>query len=96
MAGSLPPSSGDCAPLPVMRTARARLRRPLLLKPGSRLVRRGARTHTIVVLDDGLEHEGSHYRSLTVIARHITGAHWSGPRFIGLRSGAAQPRAKNE
>ena len=29
-------------------------------------------------------YEGQHYRSLTVIAERITGAHWSGPRFFGL------------
>ena len=35
--------------------------------------------------------EGQHYRSLTVIAERITGAHWSGPRFFGLtkRTGAS-------
>ena len=30
------------------------------------------------------EYEGERYRSLTVIAERITGAHWSGPRFFGL------------
>ena len=32
----------------------------------------------------GFEYEGRRYRSLTVIAERITGAHWSGPRFFGL------------
>ena len=56
------------------------------LKPGARLVRewRG-RTHTVMTLDDGFEFEGRLYRSLTQIAREITGAHWSGPRFFGLK-----------
>lgn len=56
------------------------------LKSGARLVRewRG-RTHTVVALDDGFEFEGRLYRSLTQIAREITGAHWSGPRFFGLK-----------
>lgn len=56
------------------------------LKPGARLVRewRG-RTHTVMALDDGFEFEGRPYRSLTQIAREITGAHWSGPRFFGLK-----------
>ena len=56
------------------------------LKPGARLVRewRG-RTHTVMALDDGFEFEGRLYRSLTQIAREITGAHWSGPRFFGLK-----------
>jgi len=30
------------------------------------------------------EYEGERYRSLTMIAERITGAHWSGPRFFGL------------
>jgi hypothetical protein len=40
--------------------------------------------HTVQVREDGFEYEGLHYRSLTVIAERITGAHWSGPRFFGL------------
>ena len=57
-----------------------------LLKPGTRLLREWqGRTHTVIVLEDGFEHEGERYQSLTQIARHITGAHWSGPRFFGLR-----------
>ena len=56
------------------------------LRPGARLVRewRG-RTHAVIVLGDGFEFEGRPYRSLTQIAREITGAHWSGPRFFGLK-----------
>ena len=62
-----------------------------LLKPGTRLLREWqGRTHTIIVLEDGFEQEGERYQSLTQIARHITGAHWSGPRFFGLRKAAAQ------
>lgn len=61
------------------------------LKPGARLVRewRG-RAHTVMVLDEGFEFEGRRYRSMTQVAREITGAHWSGPRFFGLadRKGA--------
>jgi hypothetical protein len=56
-----------------------------LLRPGAMLVRtwRG-QTHTVQVLQDGFEHQGQRYRSLSQIARTITGAHWSGPRFFGL------------
>jgi hypothetical protein len=61
-------------------------------KAGTTLVRawRG-RTHTVLVQKDGFEYDGQHYRSLTVIAEWITGAHWSGPRFFGLtkRTGAS-------
>jgi len=57
----------------------------LNLKPGARLVRewRG-RTHTVTVTEDGFEYAGTSYPSLTTIAKKITGAHWSGPRFFGL------------
>src|SRR6476661_6092254 len=41
-------------------------------------------THTVLVREDGFEYDGQRYRSLTVIAERITGAHWSGPRFFGL------------
>jgi len=41
-------------------------------------------THTVLVREDGFEYEGQCYRSLTVIAEPITGAHWSGPRFFGV------------
>lgn len=55
------------------------------LKPGAKLLRewRGV-THTVVVLEDGFEWKGTRWRSLSAIAREITGVHWSGPRFFGL------------
>jgi hypothetical protein len=58
----------------------------LSLKPGARLVRewRG-RTHTVTVTEDGFDYAGTNYPSLTTIAREITGAHWSGPRFFALQ-----------
>lgn len=67
----------------------------LSLKPGARLVREWhGRTHTVTVTEDGFEYAGMSYPSLTKVARKITGAHWSGPRFFGLvRAGA--PRASN-
>ena len=60
--------------------------RDLAIKSGTRLVRswQGS-TYHVLVLDDGFEHEGRRYESLSQIARAITGAHWSGPRFFGLR-----------
>ena len=54
-------------------------------KPGTRLVREWhGVTHTVVVLENGVEWRGKRYRSLSVVAREITGAHGSGPRFFGL------------
>ena len=59
---------------------------PISLQPGTRLVRewRGV-THTALIHADGIEWRGQRYRSLSVVARKITGARWSGPRFFGLR-----------
>ena len=57
----------------------------IVLRTGTTLVRQWrGHTHTVLVREDGFEYEGQHYRSLTVIAKRITGAHWSGPRFFGL------------
>jgi hypothetical protein len=60
--------------------------RPISLKAGTRLVRewRGV-THTVFVYADGIEWRGQRYRSLSWVARKITGARWSGPHFFGLR-----------
>jgi Protein of unknown function (DUF2924) len=61
----------------------------IVLKAGTTLVRQWrGHTHTVLVHKDGFEHEGRRYRSLTVIAERITGAHWSGPRFFGLTKSA--------
>jgi hypothetical protein len=42
--------------------------------------------HRVTVLDDGVTFNGKRYRSLSEVAREITGSRWSGPRFFGLRS----------
>jgi Protein of unknown function (DUF2924) len=68
----------------------------VVLKTGARLVRQwGGHTHTVLVLADGFEYEGQRYRSLTMIAAQITGAHWSGPRFFGVtkRTSGSLPTA---
>jgi exodeoxyribonuclease V alpha subunit len=39
----------------------------------------------VTVIDGGYEHQGQRYRSLSAIARAITGTQWSGPLFFGLR-----------
>ena len=54
-------------------------------KAGARLVRQWrGENHCVLVLDDGFLYQDQRYRSLTAIARVITGSHWSGPRFFGL------------
>ena len=42
-------------------------------------------THEITVVEDGFLYLGQTYRSLTALAKLITGAHWNGPLFFGLR-----------
>lgn len=63
---------------------------PLSLKAGTILIRewRGVE-HRVLVLDGGFEHRGTRYKSLTQVARAITGTRWSGPRFFGLDVAAA-------
>ena len=56
------------------------------LKPGTTLVREwNGTTHTVLVLDDGFEHKGERYASLTKVATAISGLHRSGPAFFGLK-----------
>jgi Protein of unknown function (DUF2924) len=43
------------------------------------------RTYDVLVLDDGFSWQGTHYRSLSAVARKITGTAWSGPLFFGLK-----------
>lgn len=65
--------------------------RPLpALKTGMRLMREwNGRTHVVDVTEEGLLWSGETYPSLSAIARAITGARWSGPRFFGLRGQGA-------
>ena len=58
---------------------------PRKLTPGTRLMRDWHGVgHTVTVRDQGFEYDGKHWKSLTAIARAITGVHWNGPRFFGL------------
>jgi Protein of unknown function (DUF2924) len=68
---------------------------PISLRSGTRLVRewRGV-THTVLIHADGIEWRGQRYRSLSVVAREITGARWSGPRFFGLSGSWTLPQAR--
>lgn len=57
------------------------------LSPGTRLVREwNEQTISVDLLEDGFAYDNRTWRSLSEIARHVTGAHWSGPRFFGLTS----------
>ena len=60
---------------------------PPRLKSGARLIREwNGVTHVVDAIDDGFIWQGARYGSLSAIARAITGARWSGPRFFGLAS----------
>lgn len=66
----------------------AKMRRKVGNRPiaGTRLIREWQGVeHHVTVLDDGFEYQGRRYKSLSVIARTITGTRWSGPVFFGLR-----------
>lgn len=72
----LKPEPSVAAPAPIER-------RPAL--PGARLIRDwNGNSHVVDVVDGGFIYAGSRYRSLSKIAREITGTNWSGPRFFGL------------
>ncbi len=63
------------------------------LAPGTRLVREWhGRTHHVEIIEDGFVFEGRTHAALSAIARQITGARWSGPRFFGL----GQPLSRKE
>ena len=64
------------------------------IKPGTRLLREWqGKVHEVIVLDKGVDYRGKSWPSLSAVAREITGARWSGPRFFGLTGGASNGRA---
>ena len=70
-------------PLPAKAKPSAHNRLP---GPGTVLTRtyRGTRV-TVKVLKDGFEHDGTVYRSLSAVAKAVTGTHWNGHLFFGLK-----------
>jgi DUF2924 family protein len=56
------------------------------IEPGSLLLRRWRGVlHEVKVVEGGFHYRNQHYRSLSEIARLITGTRWSGPLFFGLK-----------
>ena len=56
------------------------------IKPGTRLLREWQGVmHEVIVLESSVRYRGELWPSLSAVAREITGARWSGPRFFGLR-----------
>src|SRR5688572_2572574 len=67
----------------VRRSVIADPRNPVI---GTRLVREwDGVEHVVTVLKDGFDWQGRRYKSLSAIARDITGTRWNGYRFFGLR-----------
>ena len=63
------------------------------LSPGTRLVRQwNSRIHVVNVESSGYEYDGTRYRSLSQIARLITGTRWSGPVFFGIKNKQSEKR----
>jgi hypothetical protein len=61
------------------------------LKAGAVLIREWHGTaHRVTVLDDGFQYRNQRFRSLSEIARRITGSRWSGPLFFGLKAPAKE------
>lgn len=59
------------------------------IRPGTRLVREWqGRSIAVLVAEEGFLWEDRRYRSLSEIAREVTGVRWSGPRFFGLTTHA--------
>ena len=56
------------------------------IKAGSRLLREWqGMTYEVIMLEDGVLFRGTRHRSLSEVARTITGTRWSGPLFFGLK-----------
>ena len=89
-----------CAPklaeTPAVRVASAsRQRDPRVPAPGTQLVKRyKEETLTVMVLEDGYQYGERVYKSLSAIARQVTGTQWNGYIFFGLRLGQERGRAK--
>ena len=65
------------------------------IRPGTRLVRQwGDQVHLVNVQVNGYEYQGTRYRSLSEIARRITGTRWSGPLFFGIKNAAANSKSE--
>ncbi len=65
------------------------------LKPGTRLMREWRdQVHLVNVETNAYEYKGGRYKSLSQIARLITGTRWSGPVFFGIKNGHAGNESK--
>jgi hypothetical protein len=71
------------------RDPKAQLQAHQQIKTGTKLLRQWqGETHNVIVVDNGFDYRNKRFKSLSEIARQITGTRWSGPLFFGLK----QPR----
>lgn len=76
-------ATGNNAPLPPASSQ---------LLPGTRLVKaHGGINHVVEVETDGFRYQGKLFGSLSAVAKHITGTHWNGLLFFGLRKRGTYP-----
>lgn len=82
----LPPRTAKAlSDAPRRRVALPRSEKPTMPPPGTILERDfGGHVHRVTLLDDGVEYLGRRFRSLSGVAREITGTNWNGKRFFGL------------
>ena len=67
-------------------TRKAQIADPRNPVVGTKLIREwDGVAHTVTVLKDGFDWGGQRYKSLSAVARAITGTRWNGYRFFGLR-----------
>jgi len=79
------------------QTGAANTRPRAELKAGTRLLREWqGRTYDVLVLDAGFSWQNTRYRSLSAIARKITGTAWSGPLFFGLKRNRPATRRSSQ
>ncbi len=82
--------AGDKSPVPPVAETRT-------LKTGAQLVREhDGVLHRVTVVEGGYAWADTTYRSLSEVARAITGTRWNGPRFFGLRDRPARGRAGDQ
>jgi hypothetical protein len=77
-------------PAPISEVQTATVTKPVAatssLLPGTALKREyKGQTIRVMVLADGFEYLGERYKSLSAVAKAVTGQHWSGRLFFGLR-----------
>ena len=64
------------------------------IKPGTQLIRQWQNaTHTVMVLDEGFALDGRTYKSLSAVAKVITGTNWNGYAFFGIKRAARGNKA---